>query len=120
MPIYHYTNGKKTVAIFQGMNDEHSYSENGEKFERVWSAPETSVDTKWDALNPEDFKKKTASKKGTLGDLFDKSLELSQQREKKCGKDFVKEQTQEERRKQRGGGLLYEEIKANREKVFRI
>jgi len=88
MPIYIFKNPEKEdyIEVTQKMNDAHVYSdESGVKWERVWTIPQASIDTIFDAHNEADFVNKTANKKGNLGNLFDKSKELSEQRKKDLG-----------------------------------
>lgn len=78
--------------VFQGMNDEHrAFSSDGYELKRVFLPTLGAVDTKWDANSKTDFANKTGSKKGTIGEILDKSKELSQVREEKYGKDEVKQ-----------------------------
>jgi|APGre2960657505_1045072.scaffolds.fasta_scaffold447047_1 predicted nucleic acid-binding Zn ribbon protein len=93
MPTYLYKNPKteETLEITQGVNDKHEYIDSdGLKYERVFTAPTMSVDTSGSS-NEKDFARKTASKKDSIGDLWDRSKEESQKREKVFGKDPVKE-----------------------------
>lgn len=94
VPIYLYKNPKsgEIVEILQDMNSTHEYSDrNGLKHERVFTTPNASIDTSIDAFNAKDFARKTSSKKGSLGDLWDISREASAKREKSIGKDPVKD-----------------------------
>jgi len=63
------------------MNDIHSYSdESGLEYRRVYTIPNSSIDSKIDAFSSRDFVEKTKNKKGTIGDLLNKSKELSEKR----------------------------------------
>ncbi len=58
---------------------------------RVWSKPGASFDTvNIDPFSGADFVKAT-NKKGTIGELWDRSAELSEKRAQKEGRDPVKE-----------------------------
>lgn len=95
MPVYLYSNPEneaEVVEIVQSINDDHVYSRGGVKWNRVFTVPTSSVDTKWDADDPKSFVEKTGNKRGTLGEIQDKAKELSLQREKRDGVDHVKEQ----------------------------
>lgn len=95
---------KEIKAVIQRMNEEHSLLDSdGTRWERVFEAPNTSIDTKWDANNPKDFINKTKEKKGTVGDLFDKSKELSEKRAQKYGADPVKQKYYKQYSKDRNG-----------------
>lgn len=94
MPSYLFrnpvTNEIKEVSM--PMDAEHSYSENGVKFEREFTIPRAAVDTNFDPFNKTDFVNKTRSKVGTVGNILDLSKELSIKREEKAGRDNLKEQ----------------------------
>ena len=50
MPLYLFKNPKtnKIISVFQAMNDDHSYSENGIKYERIFTVPNASIDSQID------------------------------------------------------------------------
>lgn len=74
------------------MNDEKEYIENGEKWTRLFTTPNASIDTKINAFSSKDFVEKTKSKKGmTIGDAFDESQRLSDERKKIHGFDPIKD-----------------------------
>ena len=91
MPIYLFQNPKtgKVKEIFQSMNDSHVYSEDGIEWQRIFTIPQASIDTEIDAFSEDSFKKKTAGKRETLGDLMDRSKELSEKRQSIAGTDPV-------------------------------
>ena len=94
MPIYVYKHPEKEeyIEILQGMNDEHVYEQDGLAWERVFLAPNASIDSDIDPFNGRQFVDNTAAKKGTMGDMLDYSKELSQKRaEKNGGVDPVKQ-----------------------------
>lgn len=95
MPIYIYEHpeSKERIEIVQSVNDLHVYVDrNNVKWNRVFTLPELNVSSKLNEFsNEKDFANYTKDKKGTLGDLWDKSKELSEKREKKFGKDPVKD-----------------------------
>jgi hypothetical protein len=83
MPIYTFENPEtgETVDVIQKMNDKHEYfDKNGIKYKRVYYSPNMSIDSQIDAFSSKDFAEKTRNKKGTIGDLLDKSKELSEKR----------------------------------------
>jgi len=95
MPEYlyeHPTNGK-TISIVQGINDKHEYiDKNGLKWNRIFTAPELNTEGTLKAdCNEKQFSDYISRTKGTIGDLFDRSAELSEKRKKIIGKDPVKE-----------------------------
>ena len=97
MPIYIYHNIQtdEYVEVVQRMNETHQYSgiagdENCWK--RVFTVPNASIDSHVDPFSSKQFVDKTQNKKGTYGDLLDRSAEMSDKRA--ClagGKDPVKE-----------------------------
>jgi predicted nucleic acid-binding Zn ribbon protein len=91
-PLYTYLNEQtgETRDVFQGMNDDHSFSEGGIAWRRVYYSPQMSIDTKVDPYSAKDFTKAT-NKKGTIGDMMDLSAELSNKRADKEGADPVKQ-----------------------------
>jgi hypothetical protein len=95
MPLYTYENPKtgETIDVLQSMNEEHSYTdENGIKWKRVYQIPNASIDSQIDPHSSTAFIDATKNKKGTYGDLIDKSKELSEKRAKTYGgSDPVKE-----------------------------
>jgi len=83
MPIYTFENPNsgKIVEVFQAMNDKHIYiDESGLEYRRLYSSPNMAIDSQFDAFSSKDFAEKTRSKKGTIGDLINKSKELSEKR----------------------------------------
>jgi len=105
MPTYLFQNPKtgqiKEVAL--KINEEKKYSEKGIEWERVFTIPNASIDTKINEFSERDFVEKTNKKNYSLGEMWDASKELSQKREKIQGKDSVKEKALENYSKKRGG-----------------
>jgi hypothetical protein len=94
MPQYLYQNPKtqKVIALTQSVNDTHEYyDEDGIKWDRIFTPPELNTQGSLDMnCTPQQFSDYTKNKKGTIGDLWDRSAELSSKREKVYGKDPVK------------------------------
>lgn len=84
------------------IDDEKIYEEDGVVWQRRWTPPQIATDTKLDPYSQKQFIEKTR-KSGTVGDLWDRSAEMSQIRADKDGKDFVKEKFDAEQAKIRGG-----------------
>jgi hypothetical protein len=108
MPIYifEHPKTKKQIELIQGMNEKHEYVDGkGIKWNRIFSKPNAAVDTEIDPFSYTDFVNKTNNKKGTVGDLWDKSAELSDKRAKKVGKDPVKAKAITDYRKKCQGRL---------------
>ena len=95
MPLYTYENPKtgETIDVLQSMSEKHEYfDQDGLEWKRVFQVPNASVDAQIDPNSPTAFIDATRNKKGTYGDLIDKSAELSEKRAKQHGgKDPVKE-----------------------------
>ena len=106
MPIYVYKhpNEEEYREVFQGMNDEHVYSEEGVEWKRVFLSPNASIDNSIDPFNKQQYIDATYNKKGTVGDMMDLSKELSAKRaEKEGGVDSVKEKFYDNYAKERRG-----------------
>ena len=122
MPVYIFQKDKKIVEIILGMNDPKVYfGEDGkeEGWERVWTNPNASIDSQWDADSSADFINKSNNKKGSYGDLLDKSKELSEKREKKYGIDPQKEKYLNDWSKQRKGKKHPEKLKKEAREIAR-
>jgi len=94
MPIYLYQNPEtgEIKEIIQSVHEAHLYVENGIKWERVFTPPQLNTEGTLKAdCTEKQFSEFTKNKKGTIGDLWDRSKELSEKRKKIYGKDSVKE-----------------------------
>jgi hypothetical protein len=83
MPFYLFQNPQteEIVEILQNMNEEHIFfDKNGLKYNRIYTSPNYAIDSKIDPFSSKDFAEKTRNKKGTIGDLLNKSKELSEKR----------------------------------------
>lgn len=109
MPIYLYHNEEtgETREVFQNMKDKHEYfGEDGTEYcwKRVFTIPQASIDSQIDPFKSSDFVDKTGNKKGTYGDLLDRSAELSEKRaELNGGIDPVKRNYFDQYSKERKG-----------------
>jgi thymidylate synthase len=106
MPIYLFKNPNtgKTISVFQSMNEEHTYSEDGIKYERVFTIPNAQIDTEFDIDSSSKFVEKTGNMKGTLGEIWDYSQELSNKRASKYdGVDPLRQKAEEKYSKKRKG-----------------
>lgn len=106
MPLYLYKNPKtgKIVSVFQSMNEEHTYSDDGIKYERVFTIPNAQIDTEFDVESSSKFVEKTGRMKGTLGEIWDYSQELSDKRAAKHdGIDPLRQKAEEKYSKKRRG-----------------
>lgn len=126
MPVYTYKR-KSTdehCDVFQSMNDKHEYfGENGDEDDwiRVFYSPCASIDSQIDPFSSKQFAEKTGTKKGTYGDLLDRSAEMSNRRaELAGGKDPVKEKYFENYSKERKGAKHPEQMKSFESKTVKV
>ena len=111
MPEYLFENPDtgEVISITQGIDEEHSYSEEGRLFNRVFTVPNASVDSDINPFSSQQFTEKTKNMKGTMGDMWDYSAELSRKRKQACGgADPVRKKAEENYSKKRRG-LKYKE-----------
>jgi hypothetical protein len=93
MPLYIYQNPKtkEFIEVLQSMNEEHIHiDEHGLKWERIFTKPQASMDTQLNLHNSKEFVRKTKNKNYSLGQLWDKSAELSEKRGGNSGQDEVR------------------------------
>ena len=118
MPHYLYINPKtkEVVEIFQHMNDVHEYKKDGVEYIRVWTKPRMNVDSiPIDIYSESDFNRIT-NKNGSLGDLWDRSEELSQKRADKEGVDPVRQKFYKKYQKKHKGASHPQEKKEQSKK----
>lgn len=105
MPLYSFqspTTGE-IIDIYFGMNDPKEYRDSeGVLWERVWEKPHATVHGNSDPFDSKAFVEKTRNMKGTVGDLWDMSRELS---EKRGGKenDPIRKDALKKNSAERGG-----------------
>jgi hypothetical protein len=101
--IYQHPKNKKNIEIVQSVHDKHEYiDKSGIKWNRVFTAPELNTEgTLKASCSSKEFSEYTGRKRGTVGDLWDRSKELSEKREKIYGKDPVKEKYKKDWSKKR-------------------
>lgn len=121
MPIYLYQHNKtkEIREVFQSMNDIHEYFGDSDipenAWERIYTVPTASIDTKQDPFNSNQFLDVTRSKRGTYGNMLDYSKELSEKRASIVGgADPIKEKYYEQYSKDRRGAKHPDKI----QKVF--
>lgn len=104
MALYLFKNPKtgEIKEVIQSVHDEHSYYEDGVKFEREFVNPQISIDTKIDCQSSIDFVEKTGRKRGTVNDLWQTSAELSEKRARIHGEDPIKKEYQKKYKETRG------------------
>jgi len=117
MPIYLFQNTKTNEIreVFQSMNEPHVYygdaTEPENDWQRVYTVPTASIDTKQDPFSQNQFIERTGNKKGTYGNMLDYSKELSEKRAALTGgKDPVKEKYYKDYSKKRNGAKHQDQI----------
>lgn len=90
--LFEHPETKEVKSIIQKMSEPHIYEENGVKWLRIFTIPNSAVDSvNIDPFSKKDFMKVT-NKKDTIGAMMDRSKEMSMKREDKLGhSDPVKE-----------------------------
>ncbi len=97
----------EVVEVSQSMTEPHVYEENGVKYERVWTVPQATIDArKTDPYSKKQFLDRTDGKKQTLGDLMDRSNEMSEKRAEKEGEDPIRKREDKNWSESRGGRQL--------------
>lgn len=86
--IYEHPDTGKQVVVTQSVHEEHVYEIDGVVYDRVYTVPQASIDTHVDPYSEKDFRKIKAT---NIGEMWDRSRELSEIRAEKEGKDPVKE-----------------------------
>ena len=124
MPLYLYSNPdneNEIIEIVQSMHDLHEYIVNGVKWKRRFTKPNYAIDSvKIDPFNNKDFVKAT-NKKGTVGELLDRSKEMSEMRKDIAGGiDPVKEQIYDEYKKSTGKEHMEQKKEKAKEAVKHI
>ncbi len=106
MPQYlfcHPEDDSQIVEVFFLMNDKKFYiDDSGLEWRRVFTVPQASIDSDIDPNNREEFARR-AAKYSTVGDLADKSKELSEKRKSKEGYDPLEQKFFKDYAASRGG-----------------
>lgn len=107
MPLYTYIHPEteETIDVVQSVHDDHVYiDKNGIEWKRVFTVPEVNTNGTLKAeTTDKQFSEYTKNQKGSIGDLWDRSSELSEKRKKVYGKDPVKNKYYENWSKKRKG-----------------
>ena len=129
-PIYTYKHPDREeyIDIIQAMREEHVYvDKEGVKWEREYTSPNAQIKDTIDPFNKNQFLQKTADSKGTMGDLIDRSRELSEKRKEVLGKDPAQEKFFDNYAKDRKGKRHWDDPKGqsktkkpNKNKPFSI
>jgi len=120
MPLYLYQhpNTEEYIEIIQGMNEDHTFVDpEGVEWKRVFTSPEISAQKITNPWDKNAFVNETKNMKGTIGDMMDKSAELSDMRAKENGgQDPFRAKKFKEYSKTRGG--LKDPLDPSRKKVI--
>lgn len=120
MPEYLFQNPDtgEIISVIQGINEDHDYSEDGKVFERVFTVPNASIDSEVDPFSVQQFTDKTKSMKGTMGDMWDYSKELSEKRKQiNGGEDPIRKKAEKEYSEKRKGMKYQEKARPSQIKI---
>jgi hypothetical protein len=124
MPYYIFQNpqtGEVDDHVFFHMNDEKKYVVDGVEWKRLYTVPNASIDTKVDPYSSKDFATATANKKGqTLGQMWERSAEMSAQRAAKDGIDPVKKKFYDDYKKRTGEKHPHQKIEDRKAKAKEV
>ena len=99
--IYEHPDTGKQITVWQSIHEEHIYEVDGVVHNRVYTIPQASIDTKIDPYSSKDFREKVKAQ--NVGDIWDRSKELSEIRKDKDGRDPVQEKYFKDYAKKRKG-----------------
>ena len=122
MYTFQHPNSEETIDVFFGMNDKKSYiDDEGLEWNRVLYSPQLSTNSEIDPWSHSDFVNKTGNMKGSLGDMMDKSSELSRKRaDSNGGIDPIKEKYYEKYSKERKGAIHPDKKKSYESKNIKV
>ena len=106
MPEYLFENPDtgEVISVIQGIDEKHTYSEKGKEFSRVFTIPTAPIDSSIDPFSSQHFSEKTKNMKGSMGDMWDYSKELSEKRKEITGsEDPVRKKAERNYSKKRKG-----------------
>ena len=109
--LYQHPESGEVVELIQTMSEKHEFEKDGVKWNRLFTPPQMNFDVRVDPYSPKDFNRVT-EKKGTIGDLWDRSAELSHDRASKNGGiDPIKQEFFKKYSDERGGTKHQEQLK---------
>ena len=107
MPVYSYEHPRtgETIDIVQSMDEQHVYvDELGVQWSRIFSPCQLNTTGRIDPWDKNSFMNTTGDSKGSLGDIMDRSKEMSDARAEQCGgEDPVKKKFYRNYAKRRNG-----------------
>ncbi len=117
--LFQHPETSEVKEIFQKMNDKHEFiDENNTPWLRLYTVPQSSVDTKLDPFDIKKATEKSGRMKGNLGNLFDESASLSEKRSQIMGKDPLREKALKDYAAKRNGKQYFDP--KNEDKTFVI
>ena len=121
MPEYQFANPldpQDIISVFLSVHDVHEYILAGVKWDRVWTAPQISMDVKVDKWSEKQFLTKT-EKGGSLGDIWDRAADLSADRASEMGGvDPLKAESDKKYSDARGGAKRGKQVKPSRDIII--
>ena len=124
MPTYSYQHPEteEIKEIIQAMDEDHKYiDEEGVEWARLWSSPQLNTEAPIDPWSKGDFVEKTAKGDGSMGDLWDRSREMSDARAKdNDGVDPIKEKYFKKYSKERMGAKHPEQKKVYEDHQMKV
>ena len=111
MPEYLFENPDtgEVISVIQGIDEKHTYSEKGKEFSRVFTIPTASIDSSIDPFSSQHFNEKTKNMKGSMGDMWDYSKELSEKRKSITGTEDPIRKKAEKKYSEKRRGMKYKE-----------
>lgn len=103
--LFQHPDTQEIIEVEQLMLDKHEFiDDNGVEWERIFTVPNAFVTEKVDPYSSNQFMNKTNGQNQRLGDLYERSKELSAMRaEKNGGVDPLRQKAELEYSKKRGG-----------------
>ena len=124
MPLYVFQNPNtgENVEVFFHMDEEKEYiDEEGLKWSRVLLSPQLNTEASIDPWSNDDFVNKTSNTQGSIGDLMDRSQELSFKRsEEHGGVDPVKEKYYKKYSEKRNGAKHQDQMQKFENKDVKV
>lgn len=109
--LYQHPESGEVVELVQTMSEKHEFEKDGVKWNRLFTPLQMNFDVKVDPFSAKDFNRVTA-KSGTVGDLWDRSAELSYDRASKNGGiDPIKQEFFKDYSAKRSGQKHLEQVK---------
>lgn len=105
MPLYLYQHPKtqEVKEVVQTMSEEHVYvDKKGVKWNRIFTKPNSAIDTQISPHSSKDFLKATAKRGMTYGQMSDLSAELSEKRGGMSGKDEMRQKVVDDYKQRTG------------------